>query len=394
MALRRLPRAIGSLALALVLAVAAPSSSGAATITVDATADDADLPPNGNCTLREAILAANQNSAVDGCVAGDPAPTVDLVVVPPGTYVLSIGPRGDGLGEHGDLDLIDDIEVRGAGADQTLIDADGIDRVFDVAGGVVATIGDLELAGGDAASGDGGGVENDGDLLLEGVALVGNQSQGPGAGVRNNGTLFVRASTFSGNSTDDHGGGIDNHGTATLENSTFSGNDGGNQGGGLYNLSARSMSVVHCTVVGNTAGSGDALHNAGSLTAANSLLVGSCSGSVDVSGGGNLEGPGDTCGLGGSDLVAVADVMLSPLLDNGGPTRTHALQAGSAAIDFAAPGECLATDQRGVARPQDGDGDGSADCDSGAFEADATGDLVFADGYESGDTGAWSSVTG
>ena len=61
--------------------------------------------------------------------------------------------------------------------------------------------------------------------------------------------------------------------------------------------------------------------------------------------------------------------MLGPLQDNGGPTFTHALLAGSPAIDArnpAAPGSggnaCEATDQRGVARPQ------GAACDIGAFE--------------------------
>jgi hypothetical protein len=69
--------------------------------------------------------------------------------------------------------------------------------------------------------------------------------------------------------------------------------------------------------------------------------------------------------------------MLGPLQDNGGPTETHALLPGSPAIDAIPPAECtydddgdpgtppvpLATDQRGVARPQ------GAGCDIGAFEA-------------------------
>ncbi len=79
--------------------------------------------------------------------------------------------------------------------------------------------------------------------------------------------------------------------------------------------------------------------------------------------GNNLDGDG-TCNLapGLGDLVST-DPRLGPLADNGGPTETHALLAGSPAID-AGSDDCPppATDQRGVARP-----DGAA-CDIGAFE--------------------------
>jgi hypothetical protein len=67
--------------------------------------------------------------------------------------------------------------------------------------------------------------------------------------------------------------------------------------------------------------------------------------------------------IGPGDLPGVAP-LLGPLANNGGPTDTHALLAGSPAID--AGGICAPTDQRGVTRPQ-----GPA-CDIGAFEAPAT----------------------
>jgi hypothetical protein len=68
-----------------------------------------------------------------------------------------------------------------------------------------------------------------------------------------------------------------------------------------------------------------------------------------------------TCYAGAADQV-VADVGLGPLADNGGPTLTHALLAGSPAIDAADDAICPATDQRGTVRPQ------GAACDVGAYE--------------------------
>ncbi len=69
-----------------------------------------------------------------------------------------------------------------------------------------------------------------------------------------------------------------------------------------------------------------------------------------------------SCNPNGTTDQSFTDALLGPLADNGGPTLTHALGAGSPAIDAADAGACPATDQRGVARPQ------GAGCDVGAFE--------------------------
>jgi len=381
-----------SVALMSVLSLAA-TTAGAATITVDSSFDDLDQGANGNCTLREAIVAANTNAAVDACPAGQPGPGVtDVILVPAGLFTLSIAGTGENQAQTGDLDLNDSVSIMGAGARQTVVDANGIDRVFDV-GNVAAALLDLTIRGGNTG-GDGGGVENGGTLTLDGCAVEDNASGGPGGGVRNNNDIFILDSTLSGNTTGDHGGGMDDHGTSFLQNVTVSGNtvNGGGAGGGLYNLGGTSMTAMSLTVTDNNSGAGTALHNGGSTTISNSLLVGSCDGQVSTTNGGNLESPGNGCGLdAGSDQVNVSSPQIGGLADNGGGTDTHALLTGSPAIDTAEAGPCPGTDQRGVSRPFDGDGSGSAECDIGAFEFSLSA-LIFSDGFESGDTSAWSSV--
>jgi len=364
----------------------------AATITVNSSADDFDLGANGNCTLREAILAANGNVAVDACPAGQPGPgVVDHVVVPVGMYGLTIAGLEDD-GEAGDLDLRDDVSIEGGGARQTIVDVGGLDRVVQVHGGVLATLSGITLRGGDTG-GNGGGILNGGTLVVERCTIESNSAGGPGGGIRNDGQLTVRESTLRTNSTSDHGGGVDDHGTSTFVNSTVAGNSvgGGGAGGGLYNLGGTAMTIRSTTLVGNSAGAGPGLHIGGTVTVENVLIVGSCDGPVAATNGGNLESPGNTCGfVAASDQVNVANPMLGPLADNGGPTDTYLPLMGSPAIDGGETGLCETIDQRSSPRPVDGDGDGNADCDAGAVEVGGV--TVFADGFESGDTGAWSSV--
>jgi hypothetical protein len=74
------------------------------------------------------------------------------------------------------------------------------------------------------------------------------------------------------------------------------------------------------------------------------------------------------------DPAVVFTTVLGPLQFNGGPTETHALLPGSPAMDAGnagcadGNGQPLPTDQRGKARPVDGNGDGTPACDIGAFE--------------------------
>ncbi|HEX2244259.1 MAG TPA: choice-of-anchor Q domain-containing protein [Gammaproteobacteria bacterium] len=82
-------------------------------------------------------------------------------------------------------------------------------------------------------------------------------------------------------------------------------------------------------------------------------------------------GPTDiTATSNGNRPTALANILNPTLANNGGPTRTHALPAGNPAIDAVMDGTCPppSTDQRGIKRPQDGNGDSGVACNIGSFE--------------------------
>jgi hypothetical protein len=80
-----------------------------------------------------------------------------------------------------------------------------------------------------------------------------------------------------------------------------------------------------------------------------------------------------TCGFTAANDQRDTDPELCLLDYYGGPTLTHALPATSAALDAGALANCPASDQRGLPRPDDGDGVGGAACDVGAFETQQVG---------------------
>jgi hypothetical protein len=114
------------------------------------------------------------------------------------------------------------------------------------------------------------------------------------------------------------------------------------------------------------------IYNTGDLTLARSLVDNDCEGAI-ISGGYNIESPGDTCSFDQStDLfdVSAMELNLGELADNGGSTMTHkpgdgGLGIGSHAIDRIPVADCgVDTDQRGQPRPETG----GTMCDVGAFE--------------------------
>jgi len=222
-----------------------------------------------------------------------------------------------------------------------------------------------------------------GKLDLRNLTIAnGSVPAGSGGGILNTGgTLTLTNSTVSSNATRLEGGGITNRGTTTLLNSTVSGNSAADGfGGGIYNNFTGKLTLLNSTVSRNSAadGSGGGISNAGvaqlqNTIVANSLSGGNCSGVAITSLGHNLSSDG-SCAFAEAGDLNNTDPMLGPLANNGGPTQTHALLPGSPAID-AGSSDCPppATDQRGVSRPQDGDGGAGAVCDVGAFELEARG---------------------
>jgi hypothetical protein len=236
---------------------------------------------------------------------------------------------------------------------------------------------------GNGAGFRGGGINSyGGTLVVAGSNFTGNSAALWGGGLASDAsTTSVSGSTFSGNSSTNIGGGLETSGTGslTLTNITVSGNQASTDGGGLYwTPGAGQVMILNSTIANNQAGTqGGNIYTGGvggytSNISLKNTLVGSgvpnnCSGTVQTYGN-NLENT-NTCGL-----VATGDKInlnpnLGPLQNNGGATATHALRPGSLAVDAGANNGCPATDQRGVARPIDGNRDGSAVCDIGAFEA-------------------------
>jgi len=234
---------------------------------------------------------------------------------------------------------------------------------------------------GNTASHDGGGVKATGRLVTVLESTIENNDAGnDGGGIHILGILSSEKSLLSGNTAGTSGGGVyhgrgsdpDGSYLLSLQNVTFSGNSAAS-GGGLYD-DGTAGALTNATLADNSASSGGGgIYIAGSvMTVTNSILVagsqgGNCGGAPPATGGHNISSD-DTCGLSGLGDLNSVDPLLGPLADNLGPTRTHALLAGSPAIDGGDDAACMPTDQRDMLRPGDGNGDGVPVCDVGAYE--------------------------
>jgi len=336
--------------------------------TVNSTADLADATPGndicaaagGACTLRAAIMEAN---------AGDGS---DTIVLPAGTYTLSIAGTGENGAAFGDLDIAasQPVTITGAAAATTIIDGGGLDRVFHNLGPL--TISHVTIRNGNSAASFGGGILAEAPLTVQNAIISGNQA-GSGGGIFHAFGIVstVESSTISGNQAE-QGGGVLSQGGLTLVNVTVSGNNATvYSGGGLELVFTNTLRNV--TIANNSAPSGGGISAGGGVTAVNTIVASNtpsnCAFGFPLEAGSshNLDS-GTTCGLSGTGDKSGQNPLLGPLQNNGGPTPTHALAVGSPAIDAGTNTGSPAVDQRGVARPKDGDGNGTATTDMGAFE--------------------------
>lgn len=392
---------------ALLLAMGQASSALAAIINV-----------GGTCTLERAIASANNDASLHGfCTAGSGA---DTIVLPANSTqtLTAVDNNHPKYGAAG-LPLIRSIiTIEGNGSTIRRKNSARNFRIITIAQGGF-TLRDTTVTGGVAHAsqeryyGDAGGglFAYAGQVTLINSTISDNRAvSGGGVAIIDStanagATLSLVSSTISGNRASGSGGGVfsDDHSDATINESTISHNTAGKDGGGLFNGDASAMTLTDSTVSDNRARNGGGVNNShvkSLLTLAHALISGNrASNGSEVYRGRQILQSSITAsnfnllghrGLasaqafanftpGATDITATSDgntptalsaILISNLAGNGGPTQTHALVAGSPAIDAVNDGTCPppTKDQRGGRRPWDGNGDGGPACDIGSFE--------------------------
>ena len=360
------------------------------------------LNDSGLGSLRQAILDANANPGAD-------------------TIIFQAGLTGTITLTTGQLPIItENLTINGPGVAVVTVSGNHASGVLEINSGVTVTISDLAIGNGFVFLG--GSILNNGGIVNIANSTLSGSSSSAGGGVANIlGTVTITNSTFSGNTAT--GGGVFNlDGTVNIINSTISNNSAAG-GGGIFNQDG-TVNIINSTISNNSATlggfamGGAIFTNSGTVNIANSTLSGNLAsnggGGIRVIGGMvniknsivvnsiggdcSVASPGTLNALGanfstdsscpGFTVVTATQLNLGPLaLNPPGTTATHALLSGSVAIDAVTDctdvnGNPVPTDQRGVARPLDGDGDGVSRCDVGAYEAPplvSFGDLCIQD---------------
>ncbi len=387
-----------SLMISQVLALGAvPHIVHAATMNVDSNAQEVTTSNpnginNGNCTLGEAILAANSDdTTVDNCSAGSGADTIELQSSMVYTLTdVAEAYGGDGTG----LPLIRS-EIIFNGNNSTIERdnaAPDFRILYFVHYGMEATLNQITIRNG-SANGPGSGIRNGGNLTINDSAILENTTASyRGGGIQNaHGDLTINNSTISGNTSNQGAGIITYGGTLTISDSTISGNSSHigsyGTGAGIWNGNESTLKISNSTISGNAATeyaggigshgplveitnstiSGNSAKRDGgiftydSLHLKNTIIANNTNGDCNDHGG-IITNMNNLIEDGSCSPMFSDDPNLGLIADNGGPTQTHALLPGSPAIDAGDNDACPATDQRGVTRPFNGI------CDIGSYE--------------------------
>lgn len=352
-----------------------------------------DPAPNGckrhDCSLREALIGANNLAGKDTILLGRK------------TYELRIAPGGPSEDPRtGDLDITDPVAIKHPGKGWAVVDANQIDRVFQqvtsdadrytklsrliIRGGKASNWGGGLLIGngpvgltnsiiaGNRAAYDGGGIyASAGELTLMRSTVKGNRAGESGGGVGSIVETVIRNSTLEANTASGATAGLGGGGIAyfgndlKMSNDTVAGNEAVTDGGGILNYFGTIL-LNNVTVARNVAdsdnmgsGLGAGLRNEGTLTVANSILalnrygngsISDCSGTYSSVGRNLITGLVGCAGFSTPPNVLTTQPRIGAIADNGGPTKTIALQTGSPAIGKADKPTAEPRDQRGVTR--------------------------------------------
>ncbi|HQR34456.1 MAG TPA: CSLREA domain-containing protein, partial [Blastocatellia bacterium] len=365
-----------------------------ATITVNSLADV--QANDGQCTLREALINANNNnqSGSTDCTAGSFSFGGDVINF---SVTGTINLTGALPNLSGELSIV------GPGAHLLTVrrDTGGDYRIFNIPGLVLSyTISGLTISNGKTAGGEnGGGIYSNSPLTLTNCVILNNETSNNGFGSSGGGGVYLRGyngsftgCTFSGN-TAGQGGAIafDGGAALTLTNCTVSGNTayGSRGGGGILNYAAAgnsTLTVINSTIAHNAGSNGGGIttwtatpDQTATTTLRNSIIAHNTSSNFQVgttfggtpivtSLGNNLSSDGGGGFLNQASDKLNTDPQLLPLGNYGGTTQTHALLATSPAIDAGTATGAPANDQRGFARGGNGRGFGADGYDIGAYE--------------------------
>lgn len=347
--------------------------------TVTKTADTNDGVCDADCSLREAITAAQNDDLINFSTLFNTPQTINLLTALP--------------------DIGNSITIQGPGAHLLIVRRDynaATDfRIFNIPGGAAnaVAISGMTITGGRATGMVGGGINSLSNLRLTDVHVTGNTANA-GGGVCLEADGVFTGCTFSANTGGGRGGGILYRGnggrTLRVVNSTFSGNMAGD-GGAIDNSSFigdSRLEIVSTTIAGNTVNAGTAggIHtfgvnagNSATTTLRNSIIAGNTPNNLATATSGGGTATFQTLGFNLSDNFngvftplgndITAPPRLGPLSLGGGTTPTHALLGSSPALD-AGDASGLAIDQRRVPRGTNTPGipDVSDGSDIGAVE--------------------------